>query len=289
MNKQQVFSYAKILLKIAVAVAILVLVYSKMDTQDMWEKLTSSNVWLLLVALIMFTVSKIISSFRLTKFFRVADIPISEKENLKLYLLGMYYNLFIPGGIGGDGFKVFILNKRYQIKAKKVLSPLFLDRANGLFSLGIMIVLMGFVVEFPEEWHAHLLLAAALPVGILFAYLFVKKLFKPFVKVFFVCTWHSIWVQTTQVIAVMCILYSLGIESNYPVYLLLFLVSSIVSIVPVTPGGAGLRELTFTLGATVFAIDTEVAVVTGSLFFFITALVSLGGVYYHFNQQDLVD
>lgn len=289
MNKSKVISALKTALKIAIAVVILYFVYSKMDTQDMWTKVRSSNFLFLFLGLVLFTASKVVASFRLTRLLVPCGITITEKENLKLYWLGMYYNLFLPGGIGGDGYKIYVLNKRFQVKTKRIVSALFLDRINGVFSLGIMICVMGYFVDFPEELPIKALLIIALPLGILFAYFFVKKLFNDFLKVFFNVLGHSLLVQLLQVASVIFILLSLGVEDHFTIYLLLFLISSIVSIVPITPGGAGLRELTFTFGATLFPIDAEVAVVTGSLFFFITALVSLVGVYYHFNQGKMLD
>lgn len=255
----------------------------------MWVKVKTSNKLLLIAATVLFTLSKVLSSFRLTKILAAGGVVLTEWQNMKLYWLGMYYNLFLPGGIGGDGYKVYLLNKRFGTKTKRLITIFFLDRLNGVFSLGILIVTTGFFVTFPEEWHVPILLAIALPAGIVFTYFFVKKLFADFLKPFFGVLGHSLVVQVLQMGSVITILYSLGIADHFTIYLLLFLISSIVSIVPVTPGGAGLRELTFTIGATLFPIDAEVAVVTGSLFFFISAVVSLVGMWWHFRQGELVE
>lgn len=65
----------------------------------------------------MFNISKIISSIRLNRYFKDINLSLSQTYNLKLYYLGMFYNLFLPGGIGGDGYKIYIikniLNKKF--------------------------------------------------------------------------------------------------------------------------------------------------------------------------------
>ncbi len=39
----------------------------------------------------------------------------------------MFYNLFLPGGIGGDAYKGYVLKKKYEVKTKSVVSILVLD------------------------------------------------------------------------------------------------------------------------------------------------------------------
>lgn len=60
------------------------------------------------------------------------NIRIPNLQNLKLYALGMFYNLFLPGGSGGDGYKVYLLRKLYKAPVKHLLSAVLLDRINGV-------------------------------------------------------------------------------------------------------------------------------------------------------------
>jgi len=72
----------------------------------------SKPVFFLILALIAFVISKIIASWRLKIYFKNIFIRLTEQTNLKLYWLGMYYNLFLPGSIGGDAYKVLLLKKK---------------------------------------------------------------------------------------------------------------------------------------------------------------------------------
>ena len=64
-----------------------------------------------------------------------------------------------------------------------------------------------------------------------------------------------------------------------------FLVSSIAAIIPITPGGIGLREATFQIGANILDFDAVAGPAIGTLFFIITLVVSFWGILYHFKSN----
>ena len=124
-------------LKIAFSVLLIYLVFTKVEIAEVWAVIKSANVFYLILALLFFIISKIVAAFRLNLYFRLLKIPLSHKSNLQLYLLGMFYNLFLPGGIGGDAYKGYLIKKTFDIKTKKVVSVLLLDRLSGLLLLFI--------------------------------------------------------------------------------------------------------------------------------------------------------
>ena len=114
-------------------------VFSKIDWDQVSDLLVQANPFLLLLATFFFILSKVISAYRLQLFFRNIDLHISDIYNLKLAWLGMFYNLFLPGGIGGDGYKVYLLNKQYGTKVKLLIQAALIDRISGLVSLLILV------------------------------------------------------------------------------------------------------------------------------------------------------
>jgi hypothetical protein len=94
-------------------------------------------------------------------------------------------------------------------------------------------------------------------------------------------------VQLAQLVCVVCILKSLSISENSIEYLFVFLVSSIVSVVPLTIGGIGSREVTFLYGAKWLELDASTSIGISFTFFLITALVSFLGIVYHFKKPKL--
>ena len=95
-------SLLKAFLKISISLVALYYVYTKIDIQIVFEIFKKLNYPLLFVALLLFVGSKLVSAIRLNYYFNVVNAKLESYSNLRLYLLGMYYNLFLPGGIGGD-------------------------------------------------------------------------------------------------------------------------------------------------------------------------------------------
>src|SRR5688500_17811016 len=89
----------KLVVKIAVTILCLWYVSRKIDFLLTWQLLKASNKWWLLMATVLFTLSKVVSSFRLNFYLKNINAGLPETANLRLYWLGMFYNLFLPGGI----------------------------------------------------------------------------------------------------------------------------------------------------------------------------------------------
>jgi uncharacterized protein (TIRG00374 family) len=129
---QQFKNIFKLFIKLAVTAVCLWYVSKKIDWELTWRLLQQSNKWWLLAATVLFILSKVVSSFRLNIYFKAIDVRLSETGNLKLYWLGMFYNLFLPGGIGGDAYKVILLNRQRKGSVKLLSAAVLLDRVSGL-------------------------------------------------------------------------------------------------------------------------------------------------------------
>lgn len=278
-------SLAKLLIKVGVSGGALYLVFSNIEFSAIWELLKKAQWIYLLPALLLFTFSKYIAAIRLNHFFHKIEVPLSQKSNLKLYLLGMFYNLFLPGGIGGDGYKVYRLNKEYKVASRKIFLAVLLDRLSGIFALGIMVLFLALAVPVLRSyWWALFIL---LPLGYYLAMVLLKKWTPYFYSLFPITHLQSFIVQGSQVLAAIFILLAIAPEAVNMQYLFLFLVSSIVSVIPFTIGGAGARELTFMYGAQFMTLQMDTAVTLSLLFYLITLVVSFFGIFFSIRPLKL--
>ncbi|MEJ2309302.1 MAG: lysylphosphatidylglycerol synthase transmembrane domain-containing protein [Gammaproteobacteria bacterium] len=140
----------KLLIQIFLTVLAIYLLLSKVSVVDIVIAIQSSNFYYLLLAFIAFNISKIISAVRLNQFFLDIGLKLSQSYNLSLYYLGMFYNLFLPGGIGGDGYKVYLLNKNYHKKVLTLTKALLLDRISGLIALLLFTTFLLLISSFAE-------------------------------------------------------------------------------------------------------------------------------------------
>ena len=271
----------KLLIKILLTGAALWFVLHKVDIVRLKESLQSANSIWLFVAFILFNLSKIASSFRLNIYFKAIGLKLTEKYNLTLYYVGMFYNLFLPGGIGGDGYKIYLLNKHYKKGIKPLFQAVLLDRLSGLFALAFYaLVLFAFsdYVELIGDWAKLLSFFIAI---LLFptAYFATKWFFINFIKCFNQTLFWGFVVQLLQLLSALAIIKSLYIGDLNLEYLTLFLVSSVVAVLPLTIGGVGVRELTFLYGLEYIGEDPNLGVTFSLLFFIITAISSLIGLF----------
>lgn len=265
----------KLVVKIGVTALCMWYVSRKINWAESWQAVVRSNMGWLLAALLLFVASKLVSALRLNIYFHNIGLPLSQKRNIQLYWLGMYYNLFLPGGIGGDAYKVILLNKHYQHPAKQLTAAVLLDRISGVVGLGILAAFYYYGI-YLGNYYSGWLLAAVLP-GVAVYYFFVKWLFPSFVKGFWPTLWLGISVQALQVLCAYAIMQALHLNGHYTAYIFIFLLSSIVAILPFTVGGLGARELVFVWGSKQFLLNQSESVCISILFYLITVVVSLAG------------
>jgi uncharacterized membrane protein YbhN (UPF0104 family) len=269
----------KTLLQLLVTSVALYLVLRKTDVAKLGDIIRNANLWYLLLSLLFFNISKLINAVRLNRFFKAIGIELSTMYSLKLYYLGMFYNLFLPGGVGGDGYKIFVLQKNHGMKMINVFHAVFWDRISGIIALTFLSLILlqssTFALHLPHLVpYAWVVLIAIYPLTLLLNKLFYKQ----FLEVFTITSLESLLIQIAQVISVFFILKALSQSAHMIDYLAIFLISTIATIVPITIGGAGAREITFFYLLGFIQVETHTGVALSLIFFAISALSSLAGI-----------
>lgn len=278
MKKNNYWSVIKNIFKVVVTVGALYWVSEKISFQDLKEALADCNYLFLLLALLCYTLSQMMASSRLKSFLGVIGLPLTERYNFRLYQLGLLYNFFLPGGIGGDGYKIYFLKKNHTVKGRKVLSAVFFDRLSGLWALGI--ITGGLVIFMPRLAIPNVVTISVLLIATATYLYFLKLFFKDFLAKFIITHTKALVVQGLQTLSAISILYALNFDGKFSPYLLIFLLSSLVAIVPSILGGVGLRESLMTFGASYFQLDPHLAVLISLIFYMISLLVASSGIYY---------
>lgn len=268
--------------KIFISIALLYFVFQKIPFREVTVLWAKTNVFYLVMAAILFLASQIISTKRLELYFKANDFHLSFRSNVELYFLGMFYNFFIPGGIGGDAYKVYLLNKNFGWSAKKITSSLFNDRLSGLLAICVLILVFSFNLL---EAKFFPILFVLLVVGFFFTYFLTKKLFSTYIKIFFKTFSYSFLVQILQVISFIFLLKSLDVTDNFTIYAVVFLASSVLSLISFA--GIGVREMLFLQASKWFSFHPEISVSASLLFTMITAFFSLFGMIFQIRKLNL--
>ncbi|WP_164111315.1 MULTISPECIES: lysylphosphatidylglycerol synthase transmembrane domain-containing protein [Sphingobacterium] len=285
MKNKNAQNVAKNIFKIIVTSGALYWVSRKIDFHELKKALIDCDWWYLFLAICSYSISILIASSRLNSFFKTIKLNLSERYNLRLYQLGLLYNFFLPGGIGGDGYKIYFLKKAHQIKGRKLLSAIFFDRLSGLWALAVIICAL--IVFMPRLAIPNYVTITAAFVGTGSYYFFLHSFFKDFARRFLQTHVKALAAQGFQVITAILILYSLNFDGKFSPYLLIFLVSSLVAIIPSIGGGVGLRELVFIYGTGYFQIEQHTGVLLSLFFYIISLVVACSGIYYIIRPQRL--
>ncbi|MFD0792394.1 lysylphosphatidylglycerol synthase transmembrane domain-containing protein [Mucilaginibacter litoreus] len=276
--KDTLWNVTKVVLKFAVTSVLLYFVFRKVDFNEVKERLINANYWWMFAALLCFFFSIVISSWRLSSFFKSIDLKLDPRFNFRLYLLGLFYNFLLPGGIGGDGYKIYLLNKNYKLPAKKVFWAIMFDRLSGLWAIGLIIVALIFLIP---QIDIHIGIPLSIFIGGSIIYYFVAyKFFREYTRHFFAAHAKAVAVQGLQVLAIVCILLGQNFTGKFSPYLLSFLVSALATVIPISIGGAGVRETVFTYLTKFFPMEKSLAVFLPGTFYIISIMVALLGLYY---------
>ena len=264
--------------QIIVTVFFIYYTLSKIGLNKILEVIKSADLLFILFASIVYFLAQIISSERLWFILKENNLIISSKENIKLYMVGIFYNFFIPGGVGGDAYKGVLMNKKFQWSLKKIYKLLILDRLIGFgVIICLIIVFSGFILDLESISYFNFILAPLYALLFFVGRVLVQKIFNNeivYTKAFFI----SHIIQILQFGSIILILFSLGVTENYFTFLYIFLISSVLSIFSF--GGIGIREYVFFTLASNTAVGPDIATSVGLIFTFSALISSIPGLFF---------
>lgn len=276
--------FLKLFVKVLITALCFWYISRKIDFSQAFEALKQANWLLLLLSSLLYILSKIIGAFRLNIYFKNIGLHFRQWQHLKLYWLGLFYNLFLPGSISGDAYKVVILFKRLNAPYKKTSAAVLLDRFSGLLGLGIILSIYGILVLRTPLFTVLFAIGPVLAVAIF--YFIIWRFFKDFLPGFFPTLLLGIAVQAIQVVGVYLILKALKLELHHQQWLFIFLAGQVLSVLPLSLGGGlGTREVVFTEGAIFFHLNPQAGVIISLLFYLTSVAGSVWGAYYIFHDS----
>ena len=100
-------------------------------------------------AILAYIIVEIAAVVRWHLLLKVQGISLSAPRVSGLFLIGMFYNQFLPGGTGGDIVKTYLLWKETPQKKPGALLAVLFDRMVGLIAL---IIITGVLIFLRYEW-----------------------------------------------------------------------------------------------------------------------------------------
>src|ERR1700730_6635361 len=93
--------YVLLALKISVSLALLVLLFSRIDVGALWATARGASIAWLAAALAMYAVNVLVSAWRWHRLLRTQHIEIGRRSILGSFLVALFFSNFLPSNIGG--------------------------------------------------------------------------------------------------------------------------------------------------------------------------------------------
>ena len=136
--KNRIFNIAKLV----ISVGLLAYLFQMFDLAQSWNALRSMDLRYFAIALLLFSLSLVIRSFRWRVLLEAVDVHVPQHRLIYLYFAGVFFNTFLPSGFGGDAIKMYEL-ARYSNRGSESVGTVLVDRLVGiviLFITGLMVL-----------------------------------------------------------------------------------------------------------------------------------------------------
>jgi uncharacterized membrane protein YbhN (UPF0104 family) len=295
-----------LLMKLVISAGLLGYFFTRLHIEHFVNTFASADFSYIALTLVVYLVSQFVSAIRWTVLVRPLGFKTPFKILLQYYLIGMFFNLFAPGTVGGDVSRVYYLardgekisQERRGGSTMHAAVSVLMDRALGMAVL-VWLGAIGLVI-FPGYAVPSLVrsLTFALAIGFVVGGLLVPVLRRvlpqdghPLVVKLRVAL-RSYWAHWRTIPAAVVI--SLGvhliqawihlilgraihIEIPFSYCIIVYPLVGTFSALPVSLNGLGLREGGYLLLLQVIGVNSEKAVAFGLLLFLTAAIDSLIG------------
>ena len=298
------------LVKVCISIAIMYFLLRSIDLATLWQTFASVNPLAVVFVAVLFLCTQSISTFRWSVILK-KDVDISYSKLLSIYFVGMFFNNFLPTMVGGDLVKGYYLYK-YSNKGDVTLASIFMDRYSGFAALmcitalalipgyalikgtalpGFFVLLIGGFAAMSlviwvgplHSWAMRLMdkihfYGINKKIDTFYRVLMGYKSHADILAKIFAC---SVVVQGGVIIGYYVLGSGLGMDIPLGYYFLFIPLTTVISMLPISLSGLGIREGAFIFLFTMVGATKEQAITLSLLWFATAALVSMiGGVEY---------
>jgi uncharacterized protein (TIRG00374 family) len=158
--QQRVISALKFAVKALISVGLLWLMLHVAGAENTFARLANANLWYLPLGVVLYLASQAVSAYRWSFLAHALDFFLPFGEMYRYYLIGMFFNMFLPGSIGGDSVRLVSLARRCKRRKREALLTLLAERGVGLVAL---LILTSLVSLMPVLMRVSLALPLKIP------------------------------------------------------------------------------------------------------------------------------
>lgn len=272
------------IVKYLLAITLLVIVIRQAGPDKILGYLKKIPPLKLIFAFSLITLAQIASALRMRYFFNASGFFLNARFATILFYVGAFYNFLLPGGIGGDAYKVVLVRRRLEVTTKQGIQIMLADRASGLCIL--MLTMFGalLALDFSSTIayaRPLILLCGLITVA---GYLFFSRwLLKQTSLTMIGSLPYSLASQSLWLASLLAVWAALSGGQYAPEYITLYCAASIAGMLPISVGGLGVKESTYYFGAEILrrythsGVDGDLGIAISLCIFFLMFTASLPG------------
>jgi glycosyltransferase 2 family protein len=296
----------KLLIKIFISLAMLILALRLVDINELKQSLLSIPLPTLGVVVVIFFFGQLLSSYKWWLLARSGSIEVPWLLAVRAYFLGMAVNCFGLGTVGGDLARALVLGSKSK-QNPTALASVFADRVHGITVLAAIGVVS---MVFSDRQHIgseYLMLLPVCIIAVVIAWYFgpgialavlpkggaLHKNMEQIAQVFprdpatisyislISLVFHLLQIGLHQVMAA-----GFGIQIPWPVLLVTIPVINILSSLPISWNGLGVRENGYLFFLAPLFLSREHAIAFGVMWLLAMAISSvIGGLVLVFSKD----
>ena len=306
------------ILRLIVGLSLIFFIFSKIEWNEFINTITRINPIFIFVPIILFFFPGVwLSVLKWKKLLAIYNINASFKQLYLYYLIGTFFNNFLPTTVGGDVSRVMYL-KRITNRPAEIAASIIMERLTGflaLIFLGVFSVIfnLSFVLQYPVTVNIIMLMFLFL----ITMYLLLRNgiLKKPFCKsrsliplwrkinevseVLYSYRNHKKVLLSTFILSIIFIssgifstyLYFLAIAINVPILklILIYTVVQLMGLLPISINSIGITEGSYIILFGLIGINSVDALTVALLGRVLLMVLSLsGGVVFIFQDKFII-
>ncbi len=287
------------MVKLLITVLFFKIALKNIQLQNILDCLVNVDIKWLVLAFLLVLIQLTASGLRWFYISQSLNAQLNLIKSLKLSFIGQFFNQILPSSIGGDAAKIWIVSTK-GIRLGRAASTAISDRFSGLI-VNIIIPTVSYII-FPITWPPSfsqigtgLVLSLLLTFAVLvFLYTFDENIFKKNkkfhleklvvllndLKITLFKNKKKLWIlilsvsiQTINIFIIFVIAKSLNIHVAFNFLIILVPTIMLISIVPISIAGWGLREALMVFGLS-FANVAKLDAISISILFGLIHLTS---------------
>ena len=246
-------------IRVAATLAIVVGLIWKLSPGDLADTLRGSNPWLMLLAVAMMLAVQALVVVKWHVLMRARDVAPAPAELVRAYCVGNLLSNVLPTAVGGDVYRVYRIQRQANARAADVTMTVLYERATGYGAMTCLGAL-GAAFYYGDVAVGALALAAGATAALLLAFVlprmpfpavrhdhFLRNLLahrRELMAVYQMAVF-SLAIQALYISTIAVAGRALGIHVSWWYWAFMTWVVAVAVLMPVTLGGLGVRESSF--------------------------------------------